>query len=76
MEIKILGVGCPKCERMEKNVKKVIDDIGIQAEVEKVKDIEDMMEYGIMMTPALVINNETKCQGRIPSTQEIKSWLK
>ncbi|MDD3421512.1 MAG: thioredoxin family protein [Methanocellales archaeon] len=76
MEIKILGVGCPKCERMEKNVKKVIDDIGIQAEVEKVKDIEDMMEYGIMMTPALVINKETKCQGRVPSTEEIKSWLK
>ncbi len=75
MEIKILGVGCPKCERMEKNVKKVIDDIGIQAEVEKVKDIENMMEYGVMMTPALVINNEIKCQGRVPSTQEIKSWL-
>ncbi|MDD2665934.1 MAG: thioredoxin family protein [Methanocellales archaeon] len=76
MEIKILGVGCPKCERMEKNVKKVIEDIGIRAEVEKVKDIENMMEYGIMMTPALVINNKTKCQGRIPSTEEIKSWLK
>ncbi len=75
MEIKILGVGCPKCERVEKNVKKVIDETGMHAEVEKVTDIVDMMEYGVMMTPALVINNEIKCQGRIPSTEEIKGWL-
>ena len=75
MEIKILGVGCPKCERVEKNVKKVVDDVGINAEVEKVTDIAKMMEYGIIMTPALVINNETKCQGRIPSIEEIKGWL-
>ena len=75
MQIKILGVGCPKCERVEKNLKKVIDDTGIHAEVEKVTDIVDMMEYGVMMTPALVVNNETKCQGRIPSTDEIKGWL-
>ncbi|MFC1786645.1 thioredoxin family protein [Halobacteriota archaeon] len=75
MKIKILGVGCPKCERVEKNVKKVVDDIGISTEVEKVTDIVDMMEYGVMMTPALVINNEVKCQGRIPSIEEIKGWL-
>ncbi|NYT00777.1 MAG: thioredoxin family protein [Methanocellales archaeon] len=75
MEIKILGVGCPKCERVEENVKKVIDDIGIHAEVEKVTDIVDMMKYGVMMTPALVVNNETKCQGRVPSIEEIKGWF-
>ncbi len=75
MKIKILGVGCPKCERVEKNVKKVVDDIGIPLEVEKITDIVDMMEYGIMMTPALVVNNEIKCQGRVPSIEEIKSWL-
>ena len=75
MKIKILGVGCSKCEKVEKNVKKVVDGIGIHAEVENVTDIVDMMEYGIMMTPAIVINNEIKCQGRIPSIEEIKGWL-
>ncbi len=76
MEIKILGSGCPKCKIVEERVKSALDELGVNAEVEKVTDFAKMMEYGIMMTPALVMDNEIKCQGRIPSAEEIKEWLR
>jgi len=75
MEIKILGPGCPKCKMVEGRVKEALDELGVNAKVEKVTDFAKMMEYGIMMTPALVIDNEIKCQGRIPSAEEIEEWI-
>ncbi|MDI6902969.1 MAG: thioredoxin family protein [Methanocellales archaeon] len=75
MKIEVLGPGCPRCEMVKRNVKEALKELGIDADVEKVSDFAKMMEYGIMMTPALIIDNEIKCQGRIPSAEEIKEWL-
>lgn len=75
MEIKILGSGCPKCKMVEERVKKALDECGVNAKVEKVTDFAKMMEYGIMMTPALIIDRDVKCQGRVPSAEEIREWI-
>lgn len=75
MKIEVLGPGCAKCDRLEKEVKKVINELGLKDEVIKVKDITKIMEYDIIMTPALVIDGEVKSAGRIPSKDEIKKWI-
>lgn len=75
MEIKILGVGCAKCTALEKMVKEAVKETGINAEVKKVTDIGEIMEYGVMMTPALVINNKVKSTGKMPTMEEIKGML-
>lgn len=75
MEIKVLGTGCAKCGKVYENVKRAIEELGIDAEVEKVEDIGEIISFGVMMTPAVVINGEVKVSGRIPSTGEIKKWL-
>ncbi|MBU4491863.1 MAG: TM0996/MTH895 family glutaredoxin-like protein [Euryarchaeota archaeon] len=71
----MLGPGCAKCDRLEKKVKKVINELGLKDEVIKVKDITKIMEYDIIMTPALVIDGEVKSAGRIPAKDEIKKWI-
>jgi small redox-active disulfide protein 2 len=75
MEIKILGTGCPKCNSLEKLTRKVIDELGIEADIEKVDDIMKIMEYGIMRTPGLVVNGDIKVSGSLPSEKEIKTIL-
>ncbi|MBU4373564.1 MAG: TM0996/MTH895 family glutaredoxin-like protein [Euryarchaeota archaeon] len=75
MKIEVLGPGCAKCDRLEKKVKKVINELGLKDEVIKVKDITKIMEYDIIMTPALVIDGEVKSAGRIPAKDEIKKWI-
>jgi small redox-active disulfide protein 2 len=75
MDIKILGPGCPLCEDLMKRMINVLAELNIAANVEKVADIKQMMAYGIMATPALVINGKVKCAGRIPRPEEIKGWL-
>ena len=75
MEIKILGTGCPKCKALEKNVKEALTEMGKEANVEKVTEIEKIMEYGIMMTPALVIDGVVKVLGRVPDKSEIKKII-
>jgi small redox-active disulfide protein 2 len=75
MKIEVLGPGCAKCDRLEKEVKKVINELGLKDEVIKVKDITKIMEYDIIMTPALVIDGEVKSAGRIPTKDEIKKWI-
>ena len=75
MKIEILGMGCPKCKMLYENAKKAVEEIGIQAEVIKVEDIERITGYGVMMTPALVIDGEVKTTGKIPSSEDIKKWL-
>ena len=75
MKIEILGMGCPKCRMLYENAKKAVEEKGIKADVLKVEDMDKITGYGVMMTPALVINGEVKTTGKIPNTEEIKQWL-
>lgn len=75
MDIKILGTGCAKCEQTEKLVKEVLSETGVAAQVDKVTDIKSIMEYGVMLTPAVVVDGEVKIVGKIPKKEDIKSWL-
>jgi len=76
MEIKILGPGCPRCEATEKNVRDALYELGVSADIEKVKNPMDIASYGVFGTPAVVIDGQVKCVGRIPDKEEIKSWIK
>jgi small redox-active disulfide protein 2 len=75
MKIKVLGTGCPKCKKLYAEAEKAVASWGVTAEREKVEKIDDIMAYGVMMTPALVIDEEVKASGRIPPAAEIVSWL-
>lgn len=75
MDIKILGPGCPKCNTLEKATKDAVAELQIDAEIEKIDDIMKIMEYGIMKTPALVVNGKVVVSGRVPSSDEIKKIL-
>jgi len=75
MKIEVLGTGCPKCQATLRNVERAVKELGIQAEIIKVDDIAEIAARGVMITPALAIDGEIKCSGRIPSVEEIKSWL-
>ena len=75
MKIKVLGTGCPKCKQLEANVKKALEETGKKAEMEKVTDVNKIIEAGVMATPALAIDGKIVCSGRIPTTEEIKKWL-
>ena len=76
MTVKILGVGCVKCRKLEEKVRGLIEKNSITATVEKVTDIGDMMKYNIMMTPGLVINEKLMSSGSIPKEEQILKWLK
>jgi small redox-active disulfide protein 2 len=75
MNIKILGTGCPKCKTLEKLTREVIEQNGINATITKVEDIVEIMKYGIMSTPALVVDEKVEIKGRVPSADEIKRVL-
>ena len=75
MEIKILGTGCPKCKTLEKLTRDVVEQNGLDANVSKVEDIIEIMKYGVMTTPALVVNGKVEIKGRVPSSDEIKQVL-
>jgi len=75
VEIKVLGPGCPKCEQTERHVKEAIQEAGVDATLIKVKDIMDIAKHGVFMTPAVVVDGEVRCVGKIPSKEEIKGWL-
>ena len=75
MKIKVLGSGCAKCKRLYAEAEKAVAASGVQAELEKVEDIDGIMGYGVMVTPALVIDEEVKASGRIPPSAEIAAWL-
>ena len=75
MDIRILGTGCPKCKALEKAVKESVTELKLQAEVSKVEDIMEIMQFGIMQTPALVINGKVVLSGRLPGTRELKTLL-
>jgi small redox-active disulfide protein 2 len=75
MDIKILGTGCPKCKTLERLTREVVQQKGIDATVTKVDDIMDIMKYGVMATPALVVNEKVVIKGRLPSVSEIEKAL-
>lgn len=75
MEITILGTGCPKCKSLEKLTKETVAELGIDANVTKEEDIMKIMEYGVMKTPGLVINEKVVFSGRIPSQKELNELL-
>ncbi len=75
MEIKILGTGCPNCLTLERKVRMLVEEHDIQARITLVKDIMDIIRYGVMSTPALVINEEVVAKGRIPRDAEILQWI-
>ncbi len=76
MEIKVLGPGCAKCKKTEELVRKVVNEANIDASVEKVSDLMQIAGYGVFGTPAVVVNGEVKCVGKIPTKQEVMNWIK
>ena len=75
MVIKVLGPGCANCQKLEDLVKKAVDQLGIDAEIVKVGDMKDIMAYGVMSTPALVIDEELKLAGRVPSLDQVVALI-
>lgn len=75
MEIKILGTGCPKCKTLEKLTHDVVAESGIDAQVSKVEDIMEIMNYGVVSTPGLVVDGKVKLSGRLPSKDELIKFL-
>jgi small redox-active disulfide protein 2 len=75
MQIKVLGTGCPKCKKLYAEAEKAIAASGVDAELEKVEKIDDIMSYGVMITPALVIDGAVKSSGRIALAAEISAWI-
>ncbi|MFH1427866.1 MAG: thioredoxin family protein [Patescibacteria group bacterium] len=76
MTIKILGSGCPKCQKLEQHAQQAVQELELKdAKVEHVFDMEKIIEYGVMTTPAIVINDEIKASGAVPEVEEIKAWL-
>lgn len=75
MIIKVLGSGCTKCKKLEDNVKKAIEELGIDASIQKVTDFKDIVSYGVMTTPALVVDENVKIMGKVPSVEELKNYL-
>ena len=75
MRIEILGTGCPKCKSLEENAIKALSESGKDAEVIKVTDINKIIEYGVMSTPAIVIDGDVKSYGVVLGVEEIKKWL-
>ncbi len=75
MKIQILGTGCPKCKLLEQHAREAIAELGIQVEVEKVTEIDKIMEMGVMMTPALAIDDVVKSVGKVLTKDQVKSYL-
>lgn len=75
MEIKILGTGCSKCKTLEKATREAVKELGVDANIEKEEDIMKIMEYGVMHTPALVIDGKVVTSGRVPNEKDLKSLL-
>jgi small redox-active disulfide protein 2 len=73
MKVEILGTGCPKCRFAEKVVRQTVEELGITVEVHKVENLDDIINRGVMMTPAVAINGEVKIVGRVPNPDELKT---
>ncbi len=75
-KIEILGMGCAKCNQLEERAKEAIKTLGVEAEVVKIKDIKTISNYGVLVTPALVVDGVVKVAGKVPKVEEIKEWIK
>lgn len=75
MKIEVLGIGCPKCHKTKENVTAALSELGKEAEVVEVKDLKAIADYGVMLTPAVVIDGDVKIAGKLPSVEEIKSLI-
>ena len=75
MKIKVLGPGCARCHQLEKTTREVVKELGIDAEIEDVKDIKKIMEHPILTTPGLVIDEKLVCSRRVPSKAEVTSFI-
>lgn len=75
MIIKVLGSGCANCKKLEENARKAVEELGIDAAIEKVEDFKSILGYGVMKTPALVVDEKVKIMGRVATVEEIKKYL-
>ena len=75
MEIKVLGTGCPNCKRLEKVTRQAVAELGVEATVTKVEDLDQIMAYDILSTPALVIDEQVIVSGRVPRKDEVAAWI-
>jgi len=76
MKIQILGIGCPKCKQTEANAKEALKNLGLDAEIEKITDVNEIADFGVMATPALAVDGTVKFLGKIPSVKEVEEVLK
>jgi small redox-active disulfide protein 2 len=75
MKLQILGTGCAKCKTLAENTRKAVNEMGLDAEIEKVEDLRQIVQFGVMLTPALAVDGDVKIVGRVPSPEEIKRLL-
>jgi small redox-active disulfide protein 2 len=75
MEIKVLGPGCHRCHELDKRTREVVKELGIEANVEYIQDIKEIIEYPILTTPGLVVNGKVVCSGKVPSKSEIAGYI-
>ena len=75
MKIEVLGTGCPKCRKTKENIETALSESGKEAEIAEVKDLKSIAGYGVMMTPAVVVDGEVKIVGKVPSVEQIKLYL-
>lgn len=76
MEIKVLGPGCPKCKALLKAVTEVVGELGVEADVKKVEDINEIVNAGVMLTPGLIIDGKLKVTGKVPGKEDLKKYIK
>jgi small redox-active disulfide protein 2 len=76
MKIEILGTGCPKCKKLTELTEEAVNELGVSVEIIKVTDINKIIDYGVMVTPALVIDEDVKLAGKMPEKEGIKRWIK
>lgn len=76
MEIKVLGPGCPRCKALEETTRKALQELGVEATITKVEDLNAIMAYPIIFTPALVVNEKVVLSGKVPTVEEVKELLK
>jgi len=75
MKIEILGTGCPKCKKTKEVIEKVLKETGVEANVVKVEDVEKILNYGVMVTPAVVVDGDLKTVGKVPDEKEVRKWI-
>lgn len=75
MKLEILGTGCPKCKKLAEQVAEVVKETGVDAEIRKVEKIDEIMNYGVMITPALAVDGKVVAAGRVPSKDEVKKYI-